>query len=232
MYPFLNTWKKARQRGFTLVEIMVAMVLAGILAIGMQSFFAMLGEEVQEFTLRQKAVFLLNGEMEKLYFLFQNPTNDVIGAGGFSTQTLDSGYAPTFPAHWRTGGSNHRILNATTIAGIVTNAEATFSQVDANGQPANEQLIFFYTPPAGDPRNVIWLDFEKRITARVSWVADEMPGDNCYQNGSANQNCLLITLYLDYPFRYQTTPTFNPLEPSMGRINTLVLRTIVGDWRK
>lgn len=227
MTPFHTHSRKDRHAGFTLLEIMVAMVLAGVLAVGMQNLYAMLGEEVQEFNLRQKAVFVLNGEMEKLYSIFHSIDNSTVV--GNAVLVADAGYTGVFPPHiFSGGGTNHQILDDTPANNFVITSTAVFTQ-ETNEQPDNEASILYYTDTGGQPRNAVWLDFEKKITARVSWIATPVPDSGstaCYGD------CYLITLYLDYPFRYVTDPAVDPLSSMGGRVNTLVLRTIVGRWNQ
>lgn len=228
MYLNLRKIKKLQRNGFTLVEIMVAMVLASLLAIGMQSFLAMLGEEIQDFTLRQKAIFILNGEMEKFNYMGRSAWLN----SAESVNVSFSDYTGTIPPHMEFTSAAHKILRAGFYNDFVTDSGATFNQADANNQPVNEHLIYYYAPSGGPNRNVVWLDFEKKITARLSFVILPFDTASCYQ-GAIGRGCFLLTVYLDYPYRFTEPPTGNPLSTMDGkRVNTLVLRTITGQWKQ
>lgn len=62
---------RERQSGMTLVEVMVAMVLTAILLVGMNALWVNITKEVDALVLRQKAIFRLNGEMERLVGLYE-----------------------------------------------------------------------------------------------------------------------------------------------------------------
>jgi len=64
--------KRAAQIGMTLVEVMVAMVLTAILLVGMNALWVEITREVDALVLRQKAIFRLNGEMERLVGWYVN----------------------------------------------------------------------------------------------------------------------------------------------------------------
>lgn len=66
----LPAHKRAEQTGMTLVEVMVAMVLTAILLVGMNALWVEISREVDALVLRQKAIFRLNGEMERLVGLY------------------------------------------------------------------------------------------------------------------------------------------------------------------
>jgi len=69
--------KRADQAGMTLVEVMVAMVLTAILLVGMNALWVNITREVDALVLRQKAIFRLNGEMERLVGLYATDSTAV-----------------------------------------------------------------------------------------------------------------------------------------------------------
>lgn len=60
-----------RQRGVTLIEVMIALVLTSILVLGLSGLWANVSRQFLFLTLKQKAVFVLNGEMERLSALYR-----------------------------------------------------------------------------------------------------------------------------------------------------------------
>ncbi len=73
------------ERGFTLIEVMVGMVLASILVMGLTSLWGVVGNQFSDLNLRQRAVFALNGEMERLSSIYASdtlPTTVDVGSTG------------------------------------------------------------------------------------------------------------------------------------------------------
>lgn len=85
--------KRAAQAGMTLVEVMMAMVLTAILLVGMNALWVEITREVDALVLRQKAIFRLNGEMERLTGLYAAgstavtpaPTGSVVAVSDYNT---------------------------------------------------------------------------------------------------------------------------------------------------
>jgi len=85
--------KRATQTGMTLVEVMMAMVLTAILLVGMNALWVEISREVDALVLRQKAIFRLNGEMERLTGLYAagslavipEPTGSAIPVTNYNT---------------------------------------------------------------------------------------------------------------------------------------------------
>ena len=64
-----------RECGMTVIECMVGFLLISILLIGMGNLWVSVSQQIDRQSLRQKAVFRLNGEMERLVKLYTAPVN-------------------------------------------------------------------------------------------------------------------------------------------------------------
>ncbi|CAK0755948.1 putative Prepilin-type N-terminal cleavage/methylation domain-containing protein [Gammaproteobacteria bacterium] len=201
----------------TMIEVMVGIVLTSILVLALSGTWAMVSDEFFKLTLKQKAAFVLNGEMERLVaaFRYKNPAGDWLKPelSSSSRYVYDSGTIDI---------DNNDIKN------IVVNTSMVASSF------ANSQ-IHFYTE-SGKDYNVVWLDRDRQITATLTWAMTESvgPTDNadCYWKDSGpkdvvtNLHCRLLVVYLKYPFRYQSDTS--PIADVMGWTTEISLQTIVG----
>jgi len=134
----LPVHKRAGQTGMTLVEVMVAMMLTAILLIGMNALWVTISREVDSLVLRQKAIFRLNGEMERLVGLY---ATDSVAVDSVTSPNADAPIVVTdYQANAPANVSDY-IANAP----IVTNAVATGWASD----PANGNR-FIYRAGAAD----------------------------------------------------------------------------------
>ncbi|MBF0177279.1 MAG: prepilin-type N-terminal cleavage/methylation domain-containing protein [Magnetococcales bacterium] len=195
--------------GFTLIETVTAMVITGILALGMTQVWALIADELYHLQLRQKAIFALHGNMERLAAIYRNSINITTAI----TRGYPSGHADPL--------SDHLALQATP-GQLVGSDPSTF---DSEGKI----VLSDQDPPGVGPedRNVIFLDSERRITAQLSWTETFLVGPLCYNGQPGGTACRSITLYLDYPY-YFPKNTSNPLQPWGGKVHTLTLKTLVG----
>lgn len=186
----------------TLIEVMVGMVLTSILVFGLSSLWSVVHDQFRMLTLKQKAVLVLHGEMERLAALYtwKNVDDLVDGAsaeaGGAITVTGTKRYKKAVGS-----GSNDLVVNSGFDNGQIF-------YYDADGSPGLED------------RNVVWLDKADNITALLSWSETQQP-NNCY-GGKCNE----ITLYLQYPYRYISDS--DPLNETAGKVSEMSLKTIVG----
>lgn len=212
--------------GFTLVEVMAAGVILGILTIGLTQVWAIAGERSLDSTIRQKAVFVLNGQMERLTALY--------GRTGFgavvAVDTTGYGSPAAYPdtrAVFRmdTNGFMNSGLDA-----FVTDSLATF---EAGG----EALIYFDNQGGAGDRNFVWIDPDRNVLGRLSWSETVIPAPTggppsgtrlCFgfAGGIDGSNCREVALYLEFPFRLIGGA---PTEGDTVRI--MPLKTIVGRWR-
>lgn len=223
------------QAGVTLIEVMIGMLLIGVLVVGVNGLWAIVGRSFEDAWLRQKAVFRINGEMERLSSLY------ITGTGPSSPVSVTD-YATT-GAPARVGsyiGSTvtaNRYIYASGQGAVVpmTSDPAVFAAEPlANGTDLNTiyRQIYYFDPGTStftpDDRNFVWLDRENNIVAQLSWELLPLQNtDTGESNACHGGRCQLLTLYLDYPFRYSTG---NP-RGDMGPVETITLQTIVGQRR-
>lgn len=190
--------------GFTLIEILVGMILTSILVTGLVGVWQMVDDQLFRSTLRQKAVFVLNGHMERLVAMYRS------GVAFTSRLTTNNGSA-TLP------------LQPATVL-ILLGDPSGLIQTDRSKLVMGE-ILYHDLGAAGssnEDRNVVWLDDRRRITAQLSWTLADTTNSNCF--GAVK--CQLLTLYLSYPFRF--VPEGDPLASMWDRGETLTLQTIVG----
>jgi prepilin-type N-terminal cleavage/methylation domain-containing protein len=202
-------------RGFTLVEVMIGMILTTILVMGMSGVWGMVSEQFFQLALRQKAVFVLHGQMERLASLYRY-TNFI------EDTTIHPDLANLEDIIHQTGSGNDE-SNAY-ISGLVY-LETTDTDVDKDDFIQGQTLFMDYS--SGTKINVVWLDRDLDITATMKWSLTPI-STACYQEtGNADHsNCYLLTLTLEYPYRF--IENTNPVKNSMGTLETLTLQTITG----
>lgn len=220
-------------QGFTLVEVIVAGAMLSVLVLCLIQTWAVCNRLSFDLLLRQKAVFVLGGEMERLASLYNTTT---FGA-------LPPASSGGYPSLANIPNSATRSIYPTRSLPFVTSASATFLTDDT------------YVWSSGSPgtRNFVWLDRDRGVLARLSWIgcavsastvsntaqacwtrAGKVPKSPpgtpfaCY-NGLVAKACQLLTLVLDYPYRLQDdTPVQDPQSPAL---RTMTLNTIVGRRR-
>jgi hypothetical protein len=203
----------AKERGAVLIEILAASAILSVLAVGLVNFWAIYDRLGFDLVLRQKAVLVLNGEMERLNYLY---TTTGFGAG---VKPSTTGYAP-LP---NIAGSGTRLTYATTSTSV------DFVVASASSFALAESLVWL--DGAGTAaRNYVWLDRDRQLVAQASWMEAPLGAGcsgscACYAfSGSGTQGvCLVVTLVLDYPYRLQGA-TVTPLGP----LKSLTLSTIAG----
>lgn len=224
------------QSGVTLIEVMVGMVLVGLLAIGMNAVWESAARQLDDVSLRQRAIFRLNGEMERLSALY------IFSDGNGPANKLPVDYAAGAPARTASyitdATANQRFIygptSASGVNGPVPVALSVFEKtVDADGQNAETVYGAIHHLDAGvpstttDDRNLVWLDREHDVLAQISWKATPLPNtDPTGTTPCDAASCTLLTLFLDYPFRY----VGGAADPrgDMGPVETITLQTIVG----
>jgi len=250
-------WRKhsageARQSGFTLIEVLIGIALTAILVLGMSGLWTTVNDQFLYLTLKQKAVFVLNGEMERLSSLYRytNFSNlDRFQTVVYENDTLGDDLSDPAIIDF----VKDRLIFISSPVNlsrmVVSQEEGTASLFDCSinetDQPATTQ---FNSECAGrilvdengvgtdDDRNYVWIDQERRITARVSWrlrsiksfISSVYPNVDkpCWDNAGGT-DCKELTLYLHFPFRY-SSPQEPDRDAGFGRRETLVLKTFVG----
>jgi|TARA_B100000315_G_C14499667_1_gene551713 prepilin-type N-terminal cleavage/methylation domain-containing protein len=206
-------FKVSSHNGFTLIEVLVAAVLTSIMMVGLSTLWTVVAKQFFDLTTRQKAIFVLNGEMERLAVLFYwNPRTDIA--------TASNGYADyggySDPNRWMYRADQAQLNSFVTADG------ATF-EPGPNSAP-NFRLYFHDSNgiPGTEDRNYVWVDHERNITGRLSWQDTAFGNADCY----LTTECRVVTLYLEYPFRYESDSV--PSAQTMGPLRQLSLKTIVG----
>lgn len=201
------------RHGFTLVEVMVAMVLASLLALGFAAMLTQLDHAFFQLTLRQKAVLLLQGEMERLVALYQKE------------------YFYYREASFADGGNRFgRWLYREHPQGIKCPPDDSqcflvTSQSDTTLTPAdwgNGKVLFLNYDTGGNAsneRNALWLDRSRMVTAQLFWELGDLSAT------TGNTCCQSLKVSLTFPYRF--TAGVTPLDPVWGTPETITLQTIV-----
>ena len=209
-------------QGFTLIEIMVGMVLTGVLVAGMTSLWGMVAEQFFRVSLRQKAVFVLHGHMERLAQLYRFGNI----AANMSVNPSTTGYIhPPLAATVA-----HSILRDSTT-GLATDQMMITTAANKAAFPEGNILNLNNTAAEVADRNLVWLDMEKDLTAQLSWTLVSL-SDQCFPDPDEQTSvgCQILTLYLDYPYRF--TAGSPPTNVALDTVETISLQTIVGRTRQ
>ncbi len=220
-----------RQSGFNLIEVMVAIALIAIMALGLTGLWVHVDQLFLNLQWRQKAVFLANSEMERLsalgrYTRFFEDKKDF--ADGDPADAYVDGTRWIYRGDPRPSGSK-----------FVVTAAADFS-----GSGAEKEFLVFYLPgslPAEtvDDLNIVWLDKKNDVTALLEWRIRKTSADPCYDE-VVTVPCLTVELIIEYPFRYlnagnpagamngDTGVTVRSEIAQLNGARTVELRTIMG----
>ena len=241
----------ALQRGFTLIEAMTAGLVLSIITIGLMSAWTVAGANVNDLVVRKKAIWTLNGHMERISALYQFTD---FGAFGISTST---GY--DYPAAYN---DTRMIFGTFADAAMAPPGTTPLFKAfvgEANGlveRPNDFEtkdgypVVLFDSLTSSVRRNYIWIDRPKNIVGRLSWeltdfVVAECDGDN-QPDGSEDCRCLSfahdasdpdpgtgsgafckeIQLALEFPLRWNEADNTVKAMPQPTEI--LTIRPIVG----
>lgn len=238
---------KAGQAGFTLIEALTAGLALSILAIGLSGLWASAGASVTGLVVREKAIWALNAQMERLAALYQ--FTDFRATGGTETS---NGYG--YPAAY----ADDRLIfsdaaNLSMVPPGTPDAEKT-AAAEANaiietpaafaGEPGMP-VAYFDSISAAERRNYIWVDRDRGLVGRLSWdeqdiVVNRCDADNQPESGASPCLCLAydgdpaaggapcreIILTLEFPFRWDAAA--NDVVDFSDDKEILSLRTIVG----
>ncbi|MBF0180578.1 MAG: prepilin-type N-terminal cleavage/methylation domain-containing protein [Magnetococcales bacterium] len=196
--------------GFTLIELMVAIVLTALLVAGLTGLWGMVNEQFFQHMLRQKAVFTLHGHMERLVALYRYTA--FLGDGTIHL----SGFTGTTNLIHKTGVGENDASNAF-VTGLVdyktSNTAVKKSEFELG------QVLFV----ANANLDVVWLDRDLDVTAKMYWNLDKIvTALSCY-SGSA---CYRLTLWLEFPFRF--VEDANPVATMPGITQKISLQTLIG----
>lgn len=217
-----------RNAGFTLIEVMAAGMILSVLALGLSNLWAVVGERSIDATLRQKAVLVLNGEMERLAALYN------LTGFGASTAADTSGYGAD------AAFADDRVIYRASANSFMAGAGDAFVADRATFLAGPDALVLLEdaTGDAAD-RNYVWIDRPRGILGRLSWAETDIDDADCsgggagsclcydWSGGAGGVACREIALYLEYPFRLTGTA----VAEAADRTEALPLKTIVGRWR-
>jgi len=220
MQCFLRRAARSDDSGSTLIEVVAAAAILTVLVLGLSNLWTTVGGLTFSQILRQKAVFVLNGEMERLDALYAS-TN--FGAGTrLSTQN--------YPVIANISNSGTRLVYDT------TSSNASFVVTSVSALQASNSAVW-EAGSGSSARNYVWLDQDRGIVARLSWMETPLmqcgaaAGHSafscfCYGfSGFGASACPEIILVIDYPYIIQGgTAVAMPNQ----NLKTLTLSTIVG----
>lgn len=207
--------------GFTLVEVMVGIVLAAILVLGLSTLWVVVGDTFLRLTLRQKAIFALSGETERLAAYYASPTAGfnltgcVVPAAKVDnillpTTVLRPGLIGATVNTYATACATPGVL----AAGHVTTTAASFDV----GQ--------VYVPAGGPPNyNLVWLDKDKNLAASLFWVATQS-SDPSLPHPTYGTTAQWLNVYMQYPYRY--IPGAGNVPVAVAPLEWVSVSTIVG----
>jgi prepilin-type N-terminal cleavage/methylation domain-containing protein len=220
----MRSTARIRQRGFSLIEVMTASIILSIFILGVGAFWLTADRRANDLVLRQKAIFIANGEMERLTALYGNTS---FGAAGPAATTGYDGVA-TFPATRLTYPTSVSLYTGG-ADDYVTTSTNTFST--GPGTPfriwVNSQLV----PTLN--RAYVWLDQGQNVMGRLSWTTTNITPASCVVGsdgcgclnylGLLSGPCQKLEMYLEYPYRLVSGA------PVAGtHIRSVTLSTIVG----
>lgn len=205
-----------KRSGFTLLEILLAMILSGFLALALTKAWDLVWQQWWRIEWRQKGLMVLHGHMERLAAVYRH--GEV--AKGSVTFFNTSGY----PAGHANRQANHSILIANTGLDWVTISSADFLTT-----PGNEGTILYLDTDTNGPsvadRNVVWLDRREGLVGVLSWTQEATDWIGSCYDGTAGSPCVLQAVYLDFPYRLSDQ---GKLTPVLDVPDVISLRTIMG----
>jgi prepilin-type N-terminal cleavage/methylation domain-containing protein len=216
-----------RQSGFTLIEVMFASMILSVFVLGIGAFWYAASQRAADLVLKQKAIFVLNAEVERLtaIYVYTAFGADLL-AGAVTTTGYDGLVAiPTTRLIYPNSLSGSYASN-----NYLTTSAATFST-------GSEFLVWVQANFLSSlNRNYVWIDKNKNIVGRLSWVMANINVASCiqaldcscqrYDNDSLLPgHCQTLDVYLEYPYRFDAAAA--SVTPP-AQLQTISLRTIVG----
>ena len=203
---------------------MFASTILSIFVLGIGGFWYQASTRTTELVLRQKAIFALTGELERLSALYVYT--------GFAADTVNG---PTTSTGY-TDGLAALPTSRLIYPNDMNYAANDFIQSTYTSFSADEFEVLAKTNilPALS-RDYIWIDKAHAIVGRFSWSATDISVSSCIQAldcscqrfddlALTGGRCKTLDVYLEYPYRVDSSG--NVTAP--GNLQTLSLRTIVG----
>lgn len=213
---------KVSQGGFSLIEVMTAAMVLSVFIVGIGGFWVVGDQQANEVVLREKAVLIANGEMERLSALYNNTG---FGFGGASTTT---GYESSSPF------PTTRLTYPTTLDPLYTSAADDYVTTSAATFGGNTESYIWVTSQLSPAlnRSYVWLDGSQNIMGRISWVVSTITPSQCVVgtscvcksfSGMGTGSCQRLDLFLEYPFRLVSN-----VPVAGANLDEVALSTIVG----
>jgi Tfp pilus assembly protein PilV len=211
---------RARQGGFVLMDIMSAAVVLSIFIAGIGAYWVTADRQANDLVVRQKAVLVANGEMERLSVVYNHTT---FGVAGPVTTT---GYEASSPF------PTTRLIYPTSLDPLYTGAGDDYVTTSAATFSGNDPRVWVNSQALTSlNRSYVWLDKGRNLMARLSWVSTDISPSPCTTGscvcrsflGIGTGSCRRISLFLEYPYRLVSGA---PVAGS--RIESVTLSTIVG----
>lgn len=207
------------------MEVMAASVILSVFVLGIGGMWRASSDRVTDLVIKQKAVFVLNAEMERLSALYAY------------TSFGDDGSEMSYGWGTTNGLPDTRLSYPSTLAPYIGGSDnyvtTSKSQFAANDFRVWNDNSFFGLWD----RSYVWIDRDSNIAGRLSWVTQSINVDDCIggpncschdfdggDNPLYERHCRTLELYLDYPYRRDS-------EGEMvldGSRQSLTLATIVG----
>ena len=216
---------RRRQGGFTLIEVMFASVILSVFVLGIGGFWYAGSQRAADLVIRQKAIFVLNAEVERLTALY---VYTGFAADFFNPPTTTTGYdgLASIPTT--------RLVYPSDVSAYASDDYVTAS---ANTFATNSNFLVWLKTnivPALN-RNYVWIDQGRNIVGRLSWVTVNINVNSCVQTSDCScqrydnlaigaGHCQTMDVYLEYPYRFD--PSGSVTAPAT--LQTISLKTIVG----
>ncbi|CAK0773429.1 putative Prepilin-type N-terminal cleavage/methylation domain-containing protein [Gammaproteobacteria bacterium] len=220
----------------TLIEVMVGVVLTSILVLALSGTWAMVSDEFFKLTLKQKAIFILNGETERLVAAFRYKDLSTNNWLKRNSNYVNPSTGASINSPWQINPTLRYVYDQdTTDSDLATSDPQNILTTTTTNM--SDSQIFVYTANS-TYYNIVWLDRERNITATLSWDFSQAVGPNAADckwgsgpgmvdtDDTTGNHCRVLIVYLRYPFRYQSDEI--PIAAVMGPTTEISLQTIVG----
>jgi prepilin-type N-terminal cleavage/methylation domain-containing protein len=217
--------KRRRQRGFSLLEVMFASTILSIIILGVGGFWYAAQSRVADLVLKQKAIFVLNAEVERLTALYV-----------FTGLPTHATYNPVTTTGYDGVGPSTRLVypsDLTTFMGAGNN----FVTTSANTFATDSEFLVWDNLGFSSSLNrmYVWIDKNRNIVGRLSWVDTPINIGSCIQlldcscqrfdNQSLDGGrCRSLDIYLEYPYRFAIAGSV----AAPAQLKTISIKTIAG----
>jgi prepilin-type N-terminal cleavage/methylation domain-containing protein len=218
---------RACQRGYSLMEVMIASVILSIFVLGMSGFWYSAVGRAYDLVLRQKAVFVLNAEMERISALYVY--TDFADCGFFCSD----GPVSTTGYDGLSSIPSTRFVYPSDVSDYTNSGDFVTGNVNTF-QGSEFQVYLDSSFWSFNNRTYVWIDKSRNIVGRLSWTTSNVNAGSCsysdcscqkFDNSSGNgEHCLLLSVYLEYPYKFSSTGNIT----APASMQTLSLKTIVG----